>query len=117
MMVQAAEASRVSLQQLLKVMIDKGASDMHITTGAPPLLRVDGSVLPLSLPALGPIETKHLCYSILTEDQKIAFEKTNELDFSFGVKNLSRFRAKLFVQRGALARAFRSIPLKIRTCD
>jgi twitching motility protein PilT len=117
MMVQAAEAPRVSLQQLLKVMIDKGASDMHITTGAPPLLRVDGSVLPLSLPALGPIETKHLCYSILTEEQKIAFEKTNELDFSFGVKNLSRFRANLFVQRGAVAGAFRSIPFKIRTFD
>jgi twitching motility protein PilT len=116
-MVQPAEAPRVSLQQLLKVMIDKGASDMHITTGSPPLLRVDGSVLPLSLPALGPIETKHLCYSILTEEQKIAFEKTNELDFSFGVKNLSRFRANLFVQRGAVAGAFRSIPFKIRSFD
>jgi len=116
-MLQGAEVPRVNLQQLLKVMIDKGASDMHITTGAPPLLRVDGSVLPLSLPALGPIETKHLCYSILTEEQKITFEKTNELDFSFGVKNLSRFRANLFVQRGAVAGAFRSIPFKVRTFD
>src|SRR5262245_12575028 len=116
-MLQGAEAPRVNLQQLLKVMIDKGASDMHITTGAPPLLRVDGSVLPLSLPPLGPVETKHLCYSILTEEQKIAFEKTNELDFSFGVKNLSRFRANLFVQRGAVAGAFRSIPFKVRTFE
>ena len=116
-MVQAAEVPRINLQQLLKVMIDKGASDMHITAGSPPLLRVDGSVLPLSLPALGPIESKHLCYSILTEEQKIAFEKTNELDFSFGVKNLSRFRANLFVQRGAVAGAFRAIPFKIRTFE
>src|SRR5215510_5123437 len=116
-MVQPAEAPRVSLQQLLKVMIDKGACDMHLTTGSPPLLRVDGSVLPLSLPALGPVETKHLCYSILTEEQKIAFEKTNELDFSFGVKNLSRFRANLFMQRGAVGGAFRAIPFKVRTFD
>src|SRR6476646_358614 len=116
-MVQAAEVPRVSLQQLLKVMIEKGASDMHITTGAPPLLRVDGSVLPLSLPALGPIETKHLCYSILTEEQKIAFEKNNELDLSFGVKNLSRFRANVFLQRGAVAGAIRTIPFKILSFD
>src|SRR4051794_1754708 len=111
------EGLRVSLQQLLKAMIEKGASDMHITTGAAPLLRVDGSVMPLQLPALGPIETKHLCYSILTEEQKITFEKHNELDFSFGVKNLSRFRANLFQQRGAVAGAFRAIPFKVRTFD
>jgi len=117
MMIQPSEPLRVGLQQLLKAMIDKGASDMHITTGAPPLLRVDGSVLPLQLPPLGPVETKQLCYSILTEEQKISFEKTNELDFSFGVKNLSRFRANLFVQRGAVAGAFRTIPFKVRTFE
>ncbi len=116
-MIQPSEPLRVGLQQLLKAMIDKGASDMHITTGAPPLLRVDGSVLPLQLPPLGPVETKQLCYSILTEEQKISFEKTNELDFSFGVKNLSRFRANLFVQRGAVAGAFRTIPFKVRTFE
>jgi twitching motility protein PilT len=114
---QDADGARVSLQQLLKVAIDKGASDMHITTGAPPLLRVDGSVLPLGLPPLTSIETKQLCYSVLTEEQKIIFEKNNELDFSFGVKNLSRFRANIFVQRGAVAGAFRSIPFKIRTFE
>jgi len=117
MMIQPSEPLRVGLQQLLKAMIDKGASDMHITTGAPPLLRVDNSVLPLQLPPLGPVETKQLCYSILTEEQKISFEKTNELDFSFGVKNLSRFRANLFVQRGAVAGAFRTIPFKVRTFE
>jgi len=116
-MVQDADGARVSLQQLLKVAIDKGASDMHVTTGAPPLLRIDGAVLPLGLPPLTSIETKQLCYSVLTEEQKIIFEKNNELDFSFGVKNLSRFRANIFVQRGAVAGAFRSIPFKIRTFE
>jgi len=116
-MLQAPEGLRVSLQQLLKAMIDKGASDMHITTGVPPLLRVDGSVMPLQLPPLGPIESKYLCYSILTEEQKIAFEKNNELDFSFGIKGVSRFRANLFLQRGAVAGAFRAIPFKVRTFE
>ena len=116
-MVQSPEVPLVGLHQLLKVMIDKGASDLHITTAAPPLLRVDGSVLPLQLPPLGPIETKALCYSVLTEEQKITFEKNNELDLSFGVKNLSRFRANLFMQRGAVAGAFRAIPFKVRTFE
>lgn len=112
-MAQSAEGLRVNLHQLLKAMIEKGASDMHITTGSPPLLRIDGAVVPLKLPALGPVETKQLCYSILTEEQKIQFEKTNELDLSFGVRNLSRFRANIFMQRGAVAGAFRAIPFKI----
>ena len=111
------EGLRVNLHQLLKAMIEKGASDMHITTGSPPLLRIDGSVVPLKLPALSPIETKQLCYSILTEEQKIQFEKTNELDLSFGVKHLSRFRANIFTQRGAVSGAFRAIPFKILSFD
>jgi twitching motility protein PilT len=96
-------------------MIEKGASDMHITTGSPPVLRIDGQVVPLKLTPLGPVETKQLCYSILTEEQKIQFEKTSELDLSFGVKSLSRFRANIFMQRGAVAGAFRTIPFKITT--
>src|SRR5215471_4189615 len=116
-MAEAPEALRVTLQQLLKAMIDKGASDMHITTGSAPLLRVDGSVIPLKLPALSSIDTKQLCYSVLTEEQKITFERTNELDFAFGIKNLSRFRGNLFIQRGAVAGAFRTIPFRIRTFD
>ncbi len=104
---------KVNLHQLLKAMIEKGASDMHITTGSPPLLRIDGSIVPLKLPPMGPVETKQLCYSILTEEQKIQFEKTNELDLSFGIKSLSRFRANIFTQRGAVAGAFRTIPFKI----
>jgi twitching motility protein PilT len=108
---------KVNLHQLLKAMIEKGASDMHITTGSPPLLRIDGSIVPLKLPPLGPVETKQLCYSILTEEQKVHFEKTNELDLSFGIKSLSRFRANVFTQRGAVAGAFRTIPFKILSFD
>ncbi len=108
---------KVSLHQLLKTMIEKGASDMHITTGTPPLLRIDGSIVPLKLPALGPVETKALCFTVLTEDQRAHFEKHNELDLSFGVKGLSRFRANIFTQRGNVAGAFRTIPFKILTFD
>ncbi len=111
------EGLKVNLHQLLRAMIDKGASDMHITTGAPPLLRIDGEIVPLKLPPLGAVETKQLCYSVLTEEQKIQFEKNKELDLSFGVKNLSRFRANIFLQRGAVAGAFRTIPFKILTFE
>jgi twitching motility protein PilT len=108
-----APGLQVTLHQLLKAMVDKGASDLHITTGSPPALRIDGSVVPLKLPPLGPVESKALCYSILGEEQKIQFEKTSELDLAFGVKGLSRFRANIYVQRGAVAGAFRTIPFKI----
>ncbi|MBK7580994.1 MAG: type IV pilus twitching motility protein PilT [Myxococcales bacterium] len=111
------EGLRVNLHQLLRAMIEKGASDMHITTGSPPLLRIDGAIVPLKLPPLSPVETKQICYSVLTEDQKIQFEKNKELDLSFGVKNLSRFRANIFMQRGAVSGAFRSIPFKILSFD
>jgi len=116
-MAQAAPPMNVTLHQLLKAMVEKGASDLHVTTGAPPLLRIDGSVVPLKLPPLGPVESKALCYSILSEEQKIQFEKTSELDLAFGVKGLSRFRANIYVQRGAVAGAFRTIPFKILTFE
>lgn len=98
-------------------MIEKGASDMHLTTGAPPLLRIDGQIIPLKLEPLTAIDTKQLCYSVLTEEQKIEFEKRKELDLSFGVKNLSRYRANIFMQRGAVSGAFRAIPFKILTFE
>src|SRR5579863_3627315 len=108
---------KVNLHQLLKTMVEKGASDLHITTGTPPLLRIDGSIIPLKLPPLGPVETKQLCFSVLSEEQRAQFEKANELDLSFGVKGLSRFRANIYVQRGAVAGAFRTIPFKILSFD
>jgi twitching motility protein PilT len=104
-----------NLHQLLKAMVEKGASDLHITTGTPPQLRIDGKLVPLKTPPLTPIETKQLCYSILTDAQKHRFEEESELDLSFGVKGLSRFRANMFMQRGAVAGAFRTIPFKILT--
>jgi twitching motility protein PilT len=105
----------VNIYDLLKTMIEKGASDLHITTGSPPRLRIDGKIVPLDNPALTPVETKALCYSILTDSQKHKFEEHNELDLSFGVKGLSRFRGNIFMQRGAVAGAFRTIPFEIRT--
>ena len=109
----APEGLKYSLQQLLKAMVEKGASDMHITTGSPPLLRIDGAVVPLKLPPLNAQEAKQLCYSVLSEDQKIKFEKMSECDLSFSMKGLSRFRANVFLQRGAVAGVFRQIPFKI----
>ncbi|MDP2682123.1 MAG: type IV pilus twitching motility protein PilT [Deltaproteobacteria bacterium] len=104
------------LQDLLKVMIDKGGSDLHITAGSPPRIRVNGKLLPLEqLPPLTPVDTKQMTYTVLTDAQKHTFEEGNELDFSFGLKGLSRFRGNLFVQRGATGGVFRTIPFKIKT--
>ncbi len=110
-------ASSLTLHQLLKVMFDKGSSDLHITTQSPPMLRIDGDLVPLKTPPFTHTDTKNLCYSILTDAQKHKFEEENELDMSFGVKGLSRFRANIFMQRGAVAGAFRAIPFEIRSFD
>lgn len=104
-----------TLYDLLKQMIDRGASDLHVTTGSPPRLRIDGKLIPIDHPPLTPVDTKNLCYSILTDAQKHRFEENNELDLSFGIKGLSRFRANIFMQRGAVAGAFRTIPFGIKT--
>lgn len=104
-----------NLHELLKVMMERKASDLHITTGSPPQIRVDGELIQLDHPPLTPVETKQLCYSILTDVQKHKFEEESELDLSFGVKGLSRFRANIFMQRGAVAAAFRAIPFQIKT--
>jgi len=103
----------ITLHQLLKAMVDSGATDLHITTGTAPMLRIDGDLVPLKTPKLGPVETKSLCYSVLSDKQKQRLEETLELDFSFGVKGLARFRGNLYVQRGATVGAFRRIPYEI----
>lgn len=110
-----APAQPITLHMLLKTMVEKGASDLHITTNSPPQLRIDGELVPLKTAPLGPNETKQLCCSILTDAQKHKFEEDWELDLSFGVKGLARFRANFFFQRGACAAAFRIIPFKILT--
>jgi len=111
------EAPAFTLEQLLRVMIEKGASDLHLTAGSPPLLRIDGALLRLKTAPLSPVETKQLCYTVLSEEQKITFEKRNEVDLAFDVTGLSRFRANVFVQRGAITGAFRAIPLRIRSFE
>jgi twitching motility protein PilT len=111
----AGAPSGLNLQQLLKAMVEKGASDLHLTTGSAPQLRIDGDLVPLRTNALSPVECKQLCYSVLTDSQKLHFEENQELDFSFGVRGLARFRGNLFLQRGAVGGAFRTIPFNIRT--
>lgn len=104
----------ITLHQLLKIMVESNASDLHITTSSPPMLRIDGKLVPIKHPPLTIPETKDICYSVLTEAQKQKFEENWELDFSFGVQGLSRFRGNVYMQRGAVAGAFRLIPFKIR---
>jgi len=98
-------------------MFDKGASDLHITTGSPPQVRVRGQLYPLDAPVMDPKTTRELLYSILTESQKHKFEEEQELDLSFGIKGVARFRANIFIQRGALAGVFRMIPYEIMALD
>jgi twitching motility protein PilT len=107
-----------TLSELLKRMVDAGGSDLHITTNSPPRIRLHGALKPCEdLPVLGPADTKQLAYSILTDAQKHRFEENLELDFSFGIKNIARFRGNLFNQRGAVAGVFRVIPFEIKTFE
>jgi len=106
-----------NLHELLKEMVEKGASDLHITSNAPPTLRVHGRMVPVGESPLTPAETKQMAYSILTDAQKKKFEEERELDLSFGVRALSRFRANLYLQRGAVAAAIRTIPHRIFTFE
>jgi twitching motility protein PilT len=94
-------------------MLSQNASDLHVTTGTAPQLRIDGHLVPLRTEPLTPTDTKQLCYSILTDTQKLRFEEDLELDFSFGVKDLARFRGNLFMMRGAVGGAFRLVPFHI----
>jgi twitching motility protein PilT len=99
-------------------MVDSGGSDLHITTNSPPRIRLHGELKPCEdLPVLGPADTKQLAYSILTDAQKHRFEENLELDFSFGIKNIARFRGNLFNQRGATAGVFRVIPFEIKSFE
>ena len=104
----------LDLQDLLKTMIENDATDLHITTGTPPQIRVYGRLVPLDLPPLTGADTKRLAYSVITDAQKQRFEEEHELDFSFGIKGLSRFRGNIFFQRGMVGAAIRTIPYKIR---
>jgi twitching motility protein PilT len=106
-----------TIYDLLKKMVEKGASDLHITTGSSPQVRVRGDLFPLDEPVLTPPDTRQLLYSLLTEAQKHKFEEDLELDFSFGLKGLARFRGNVFIQRGAPAGVFRMIPYEIMSLE
>jgi twitching motility protein PilT len=103
-----------TLPELLKTLVDHNGSDLHLTTNTPPQIRVHGKLQTLDLPPLGPVETKALAYSVLTDAQKKRFEEALELDFSFGIKGMARFRCNVFNQRGAAAAVYRVIPEKIK---
>ena len=104
-----------TLPDLLKTLVEMDGSDLHIATNTPPQIRVNGRLQRLPLPELQPSETKGLVYSVLTDTQKKRFEETLELDFSFGIRGLARFRCNLFNQRGAVGAVYRLIPEKIRS--
>ena len=104
-----------TLTDLLKTLVEKQGSDLHIATATPPQVRVDGHLLRLDHPVLQASDTKQLVYSVLTDAQKKRFEESMELDFSFGLKGLSRFRCNVFMQRGAVGAVFRVIPETIRS--
>src|SRR5216117_2185804 len=105
----------LSVSGLLKRLMEMSGSDLHITTNSPPQIRVHGHLVPLDLPQMTPADTKQLAYSVMTDAQKHRFEESLELDFSFGLKGLARFRANVFNQRGATSAVFRLIPFEIKS--
>jgi twitching motility protein PilT len=104
-----------TLPEMLQKTIQMGASDLHLTTGSPPQIRVDGSLRPIEDQLLTAADTKRLAYSVMTDGQKHSFEEKWEIDFSFGIKDLCRFRANVFTQRGSVGAVFRLIPFEIKS--
>jgi len=106
-----------NLRELLELVVKRKASDLHLTVGSPPQLRVDGKLLKMDSDILEPEDTKKLAYSIMNEKQRQKFEEKSELDLSFGIEQLSRFRCNIFMQRGNVAVAIRQIPFRIPTFE
>jgi twitching motility protein PilT len=106
-----------TLPELLKTLLELNGSDLHLTTQTPPQVRVHGRLQRLELPPLGASDTKALAYSVLTDLQKKRFEETLELDFSFGIRGLARFRCNVFSQRGAVAAVYRLIPEQVKSFE
>ncbi len=107
----------MEIQELLSLSIEKGASDLHLTEGEPPLLRVDGSLKRTDKPLLDRDELKRLIYSVLTDMQKTEFEKELELDFSLALPDLDRFRVNVHMQKGSVEAALRRVPIEIPLLD
>ncbi len=106
-----------NLRELLELVVKRKASDLHLTVGSPPQLRVDGKLVKMEAENLEPEDTKKLAYSIMNEKQRQKFEEKSELDLSFGIEQLSRFRCNVFMQRGNVAVAIRQIPFRIPTFE
>ncbi len=106
-----------TLAEMLQKVVQSGASDLHLTVGVPPQIRVDGKLRPLEMPVLTAAETKRLAYSIMTDTQKHQYEERWEIDFSFGIKELCRFRGNVFTQRGSVGAVFRIIPFEIKSFE
>ncbi|MBN2620090.1 type IV pilus twitching motility protein PilT [candidate division WOR-3 bacterium] len=104
----------VTMKQLLEEMVQRNSTDLHLTTGAPPMYRIDGDLVPTNYEIMTPELIQNLVYSVLNDQQKKRFEMEWELDFSFGIAGLSRFRGNCFQQRGSVAGAIRTIPFEIR---
>lgn len=102
-----------SISDLLHMMFEKGASDLHLTPGSSPVLRLDGNITPLEMPKLTPEECQSLIYAVLTDEQKEKFERENELDLAFGLQDIGRVRMNVFREKGAVAAALRNIPSRI----
>lgn len=105
----------ITIQQLLEEMVRRGASDLHLTAGVPPILRIDGELTYSEHEVFKPEMTQQLAYSLMNDTQKKRFEQQKELDLSFGIPGLSRFRANTYVQRGCVALAVRTIPFDIKS--
>ena len=114
---QAPSVEAVHVDDLLREAIERGASDLHLSVGLPPVLRIDGSLVHTNYAPLSPAETQRLVYDILTTDQIQWYEKTHELDFSYGVRDVGRFRVNVYRQRGSVGAAFRSIPNQVPTYE
>jgi twitching motility protein PilT len=113
-----ATASALNLRSLLEEMIERDASDLHITAGERPKLRIDGDIESSNIDhVMQPKDTLQIAYSVLTENQKKRFEMEDELDFSFGIQNLARFRGNVFKQRGCVSMVIRQIPFQIKTFE
>jgi twitching motility protein PilT len=107
----------VTLRELLELMVKRNASDLHLTVGSPPQLRIDGKLVKTEFDPLTPEDTRKLAYSIMAEKQRKRFEEQSELDLSFGIEQMSRFRCNVFMQRGNVAVALRLIPFRIRSFE
>jgi twitching motility protein PilT len=102
-----------SMRDLLKIMVERNATDLLLSVGQPPQLRIDKELIPMDSDSLSPQTTKDLCYQVMNELQQKILESELEVDFSFGVSELARFRTNIFMQRGAVSGAFRRIPFQM----